>query len=760
MATIPHVEASISLPDLLRGAVVLPLIRVQRPHVALVRAADGRANWDFPRKQSTGGSTTLPRIERLELDDASATYDDAQLKKHLAFTLDARMAPGDGPLDRGGRSRRHRHRRAAATGRHRRRAGPSGRLDRRSAKHRSRPSTSPPRARATAPAASWPWPTSPRRSPLPAYDLTLRVARDASAWHLTTLDARLGESRVQGHGQVVDPFQLDGIDLVLDGKVPAPGDLMAAFGQPRRPVPPLDLHARGVRKGAGNELTLDGHLGPDVVTVLATTQGPMARLDDLVVKVRAHGTELGQLLPLLGRAKKTVPSYALDAGVTRQGANAAKGQGTLTLGDARLEFAGAVGDLKAMQAIDVRLAVSGKNPEDLLALADLPKLSLPTYKVAGHFSRDGRLFKVADLKGAFGNSDIKGTASIDLGQKPPRVEADLTSELVDLDDFAGLTGAPAAVGRNTPGTAAQKQAAAAYKAGPRLIPDTPIDTESWRNLDADVRYRGKRVNAPKLPISDLAAHVVMKKGWLTLDPFAATVADGKIVGHASLDGSRTPLRAKVEMSVNQLKLAALIARLKLANDAFGVLDGRVQLTGAGASPHALAAAADGRIAFNMQGGAVDAIMPQLAGLKTVPALVTYLQKSLGIGGGEKSPIRCAVADFGVRGGVMTARTVLLDTPADKMTIEGTVDLGAEQLDLIFHDYPRNPSIGSSRQPISIQGSFKSPSVAPAPAYVKNQTLGWVLAPLAAVVPFVELGKTDEHPCADAVKAVRDAARPR
>ena len=760
MATVPHAQASISLPALLRGTIVLPLIRVDRPHVALVRKADGTANWTFGKGEpgGSGRSATVPRIERLELKGATATYDDEVARRHLALTLEALMTPGDGrsdlTADLGAIGTSPAKPGAAKGSGHVHLAGwvadpqaPQQAFDLTATSRGDEAG----RLLALAGVAT--------TGPLPGYDLTLALARDATAWQLRRLDARLGQSRLQGHGQVQDLAELDGIELVLDGKVPAPGDLMAAFGLARRAVPALDLHARGSRRGARNELALDGHLGPDAIKAQASTSGPMAELQGLVVEAHAKGTKLGQLLPLFGLTEKPVPAYALDATVERQGGNAARVKAQATLGDTRFDLAGGIGDIKAFQALDLNLAVAGKNPSDILDIFALPRISLPPYKVAGRLRRDGQRLRVTDLDGGVGNSDVKGDVSVDLAQTPARVTADLVSERLEFDDLAGLIGLPASAGKGTPGTAGQKEAAKAYATSSRLIPDTRIDASAWRNLDLDVRYRGKRVEAPKVPISDLAFHVVSKGGWLTVDPFRATIADGQIATNASLDGTQSPLAAKLDFHVDGLRLAAFLTRFGMTNDAFGTLGGRARLEGKGGSVRALAASADGRIALTMEGGSVDALLPQLAGLKTVPALVTYLQQSLGGGSTAKAPIRCMVADFGVKNGIMSANTVLVDTPADKMTVQGTIDLRQEQLDLMFHDYPRNPSIGSSRQPVSIQGPIKSPTVAPAPGYVENQTLGWILSPLAAVVPFVELGKADDHPCVGAINDVRDAARP-
>ncbi len=50
MARIDKITASIRLPSLLTGRLVMPLLAVEQPKVALFRDDQGRANWDFGRE--------------------------------------------------------------------------------------------------------------------------------------------------------------------------------------------------------------------------------------------------------------------------------------------------------------------------------------------------------------------------------------------------------------------------------------------------------------------------------------------------------------------------------------------------------------------------------------------------------------------------------------------------------------------------------------------------------------------------------------
>ena len=524
-------------------------------------------------------------------------------------------------------------------------------------------------------------------------------------------------------------------------------------------MPAFKLNAQGKREGQRNAITLDASFGEDRLRADASTEGPLAELRGLVLQANAKGTRLGQFFPLLGLTDKPVPAYSLDAKVGREGEAGARVDVKASLGSTKADIEGLIGDVRAFQGLDLEVVMSGQNPSDILDIFGLPEISLPPYRVAGRLGRQGDVIRVANLDGRVGDSDVAGTASVDTGRKPVAVVADLASEKLDFDDLAGLIGLPPSTGAGEAASPQQKQEAQAQEESSRLLPDVKIDAQAWRNLDLDIRYRGRSVEAPRLPLRNLAFHVVTREGWLTLDPLQASLAGGRFIANASLDGTGSAVNGDFDVRVRGLQLNDFLSRFGFQNDALGMLGGRAELKGRGASLRELAATSDGRLALTMEGGVIDRLIPELAGLDLSQSLGNWWQEKFG---GKKDAnrqqIRCLIADFDVRGGVMDAKTVLLDTPEDKMTVQGTIDLRDEQLDLMFHAFPRDASIGSSRMPISIEGPIKSPTVGPAPGYVENQTLGWILAPLAALIPFVELGAEDDHPCAGVLERVREATR--
>jgi uncharacterized protein involved in outer membrane biogenesis len=70
-----------------------------------------------------------------------------------------------------------------------------------------------------------------------------------------------------------------------------------------------------------------------------------------------------------------------------------------------------------------------------------------------------------------------------------------------------------AVHRRGRNASAEQQAAAAHEhARTRVLPDHPYELDKLRSMDADVRWKAQRINAPKLPLDDMDAHLFIDAG--------------------------------------------------------------------------------------------------------------------------------------------------------------------------------------------------------------------------------------------------------
>ncbi|KQR13456.1 MULTISPECIES: AsmA family protein [Xanthomonas] len=358
------------------------------------------------------------------------------------------------------------------------------------------------------------------------------------------------------------------------------------------------------------------------------------------------------------------------------------------------------------RVFNLQMALSGQDMEDLYPLTGVAMPSTPPYTLDGHLRRDGDVWRYETFTGTAGDSDLSGTAEVDLRNKRPFLRADLASKRLDFDDLAGFVGAPPKTGANESANAEQKKQAAQLAASARILPTTPYDLSKLRAMDAQVRWRAQRINAPSWPLDDMDASLTLKDGLLQLDPLNFGVAGGDIRSTIRMDARNPVITTQLKAGIRGIRLDRLFPDATLAKQASGAIGGELDLRGRGNSIAAMLGSADGSIGVGMGRGHVGNLIMELAGLDIAESLKYLIIKD------RQIPVRCMFGDFGVKDGLMQSRALAFDSTDTIIVGEGSISLKNETLDLLLRPRPKDRSILSLRSPLRIAGTFKDPSFRP------------------------------------------------
>ncbi|WP_259163894.1 AsmA family protein [Xanthomonas sp. 4461] len=358
------------------------------------------------------------------------------------------------------------------------------------------------------------------------------------------------------------------------------------------------------------------------------------------------------------------------------------------------------------QVFDLQMALSGQDMQDLYPLTGVAMPSTPPYKLDGHLRRNGQLWRYEKFTGTAGDSDLSGTAEVDLRNKRPLLRADLASRRLDFDDLAGFVGAPPKTGGDESANAQQKKQAAQLAASARILPTTPYDLTKLRAMDAQVRWRAQRINAPSWPLDDMDASLTLKDGLLQLDPLNFGVAGGDIRSTIRMDARNPVIVTQLKAGIRGIRLDRLFPDAALAKQASGAIGGALDLRGRGNSIAAMLGSADGSIGVGMGRGHVGNLIMELAGLDIAESL-KYLFTA-----DRQIPVRCMFGDFAVKDGLMQSRALAFDSTDTIIVGEGNISLKDETLDLLLRPRPKDRSILSLRSPLRVGGTFKDPSFHP------------------------------------------------
>ena len=450
--------------------------------------------------------------------------------------------------------------------------------------------------------------------------------------------------------------------------------------------------------------------------------------------LKAHGSGG----PVLGLRDESTP-YPLKADLS-VGHTGVKADGTIT-------------SLLKFTAMDMHLALRGESLAQLFPLLGIAFPETHAYATEGHLLHSGNTWRYERFSGRIGDSDIAGTFQVDTGGKRPAMNADLVSSVLDLADLGPLIGArPGSEQAAKQAAPPPSQTAAPSPAIARVLPDLPFKTDRWDSVDAEVKLSAKTIRrAKELPLEDLVTHLSLRDSVLTLDPLNFGVAGGQLNAVISLDGRKDPIQAHAQVRARKILIAKLFPTVELSKTSIGQVNGEFDLAGKGNSVGRMFATASGKVGLVVTNGEISKMMMEEVGLHLWEIVV------LKVTGDKLVKLRCGVADFDVKDGIMRADALIFDTEVTTIVATGSIDLGQEKLDLTLNQKTKSTSPVALRSPIYVRGSFAKPDVEVDKGQVAARALGAValgiVNPMLTLIPLIDAGPGSDSDCG---RLVRDA----
>ncbi|MTD28108.1 AsmA family protein [Erwinia sorbitola] len=426
-------------------------------------------------------------------------------------------------------------------------------------------------------------------------------------------------------------------------------------------------------------------------------------------------------------------------------------QADVRSGSTRVRLAGTVQDPMNPGGVDIRLRFSGDTLSSLYGLTGVLLPDTPPYETDGHLTasfrqKEGAVFHYKNFNGHIGDSDIHGALTYSQGQPRPKLEGTLESRQLRMADLGPLIGVNSGKGSEKTDPAKARRGEAATQPADRVLPHDKFDTKSWDVMDADVTFKGRRIeHSSSLPISDLSTHLILKKGDLRLDPLRFGMAGGSLNASVRLEGDKTPMQGRVDLHARNLKLRQLFPDVQAMQSALGQINGDATLSGRGNSVADLLATSNGDLKLLMNDGLISRSLMEIVGLNVGNYVVGKLF------GDDEVRINCAAANLQVNNGLASSRLFVFDTENAIINISGTANLANERLDLSINPDSKGIRIITLRSPLYVRGTFKNPDagVKPGPLIARGAAavaLGTVVGPAAALLALISPSDNDDNQC--------------
>ena len=375
-----------------------------------------------------------------------------------------------------------------------------------------------------------------------------------------------------------------------------------------------------------------------------------------------------------------------------------------------------------------RIDVSGPTLSDLYFMTGLVLPNTPAYRMTLTAVRQSSTaYRLNGINASMGGTDLQGDLAVDSSKEIPLLTGQMASRVLVFEDLGTLVGG----GKRAP-------AQSKY-----LLPETALHTERLRQSNAEVDYRADSIKSRDFPLTGLSTHISVQGGVLTLKPLSFNFTQGKLGGSLKIDGRNDIPVSTVDARITDLKAENFIKGSDKPIQ--GTLEARAVVTGAGKSVHAAASNADGTFTAVVPSGGMRHSLAEWTGVDVLTALSLNLA-----GDNSNTNLRCAVAGFQVKDGVLASRQFVIDTDPVRVDGSGTINLRDETMNLQLQGKPKHFQLVRLRAPITVRGSLAHPELGlKAGAALGQGGLAAALAflnPLASILAFIDPGLAKDANC--------------
>ncbi|NCF69895.1 MAG: AsmA family protein [Chloroflexi bacterium] len=421
---------------------------------------------------------------------------------------------------------------------------------------------------------------------------------------------------------------------------------------------------------------------------------------------------------------------------------------------------GSVRDVMNLKDVNLALHLEGRSIPEIARLApmsDVPDVG--PFKIGlGLSDAAPETYKISNLKVAFGDSDLGGSAELSLAQKRPKFTATLSSQNLDLRPVLSQTELISGP-REPVGKSKKKQ--------DKILPTDHLPLDALKYADARLTFNAKAFLLPRLAINDLTFNMVLDEGHLMVERLEATIGGGTLDAQIDLNVQGKEAALQAELKINQLDLDRMLKKLGLEDVAEGEVEIQVDVKSQGNSVAAIMAGLNGKSSFIIgQGQIYNKYIHVLGSIfsQTLPRLLNPFLEAT-----EYTQTNCIVSGFAVKDGLARSTALMFDSEDMTVLSEGEVNFTTEELDFSIKPVPkegarkkkikRSISLSTLAKQFRLSGTLANPSIevdSRRASKTFGKGVGAALVGPAAVIAVLFTSKTGEKaPCPTVIAAVEE-----
>ena len=335
--------------------------------------------------------------------------------------------------------------------------------------------------------------------------------------------------------------------------------------------------------------------------------------------------------------------------------------------------------------------------ERLASLSGLARVELPAW---GPWSLRGPLrmtptgYELQGLVLRVGENRLKGTGTLDVSGRRPRLDVRVSAPSIQLDDFPlpeRLADAPPRAS-----TAEALRLSASRVAGQtgRLL-----GAGFLRRLDAYLDVEVQEVLSGNDRLADGSLRVQIVDGRAFLGPAVVNIPGGTLRLSFAYDPTLSEVELAAGAYVERFDYGIIARRLGRADDVRGLVSVNLELAGRAPSLATIMQHADGRVDFAVWPTELRSGVFSLWSVNLVLALVPLIDP-----GGE-ARLNCVVGRFDLKDGKLSDDKIIIDTTRVRVRGAGSANLASEQLAFVFRPRAKGFAPFRLQTPLRVSGTL-------------------------------------------------------
>jgi uncharacterized protein involved in outer membrane biogenesis len=375
--------------------------------------------------------------------------------------------------------------------------------------------------------------------------------------------------------------------------------------------------------------------------------------------------------------------------------------------------------------LDFKMALSG---ERLSSINNFLEVDLPPYgpyELGGRFQLKENGYYLTDLAVRVNQSQMTGRMSLDTIARPPRLDIDLTTRKLQIDDFRAGDWSPVKVvsekdkedvaGKITAQPQHDKQAVQAL-----------LSPEFMRSLDARFNLKVQEVLSGKDSLGNGNLQAGLEKGRFFVDPMQLNIPGGSARIAFGFMPTDTEAVLETSVKVEQFDYGILARRIKPDSDMGGWLSLDVDLKSRAENLETIMHHANGYIDFALVPENFEANLFELWAVNLLTAVLPNLDSE------TTSKVNCAVFRFDVKDGQMKEDAIFADTTKMQVGGEARVNFKTDEVYLAMAPKAKKAEFFSLATPIQVKGTFTDYKIGMQPGGLIGTAIRFITSPI--VVP--------------------------